>query len=239
MTKTTENNIRTQARELTNQQVGSMVSQIVLSLKRRDEFEKSQGLDLEIDNSYTRERDQILANKHNVARLFIVCGVKASEVIERQVTSTSMFNAKALKKVREIANFVCGDKQGGALPKRPLEKVVTAFVAGAMLSTDSKVTTMQNALNKNFLSSTALDNIISDEQLREDIAAMRAEHGSTSITGGKDTQSSQVRNVLDVLGLGTISSVDKHRDAITINRKHGFYELFASRYMTKEAQEAA
>jgi len=228
-TETAPAQIRADAIALSNKKVGNMTAQIVKAFTARDKFEAANGVDITANNSYTRERDRMLREKQSVARLFTVLGVTASNVINRKVSANAMFNAKALKKVTEIACFVTGNAQD----KRnlSLEKVTQAFIACALIASDNKMTAIQNPINKRFLSSTKLDEFISDETLRNSLADMRHK----AMTEGRDTQSSQARNVLDVLGLGTISSVDKHRDAITLEVKHAFFDLFRGRYMTKAA----
>jgi hypothetical protein len=40
-----------------------------------------------------------------------------------------------------------------------------------------------------------------------------------------------MRNVLDVLGIGSIRSIDKARDAIALDTSHGFIAMFRAQFM--------
>lgn len=225
MTNNIQNNevaIREVALAFSQQKVTATVKKIEASFERRDDFEALNGLVLASKNSYTTERDRMLKNKVAVARFMLALEVEPSAVIERKVTETSMFNAKALKKVTELAQFVCGY---GA----KVERVLKAFIACAMLATDKQVEVITNTVNAKFLNSEDLERHIADADLLEGLATLRATHMSS----GAATQSSQCRNVLDVLGLGSIQNVEKPRDAIVLYRDHAFYNFFASKIMKR------
>jgi hypothetical protein len=190
------------------------------SFERRDAFEASNGLSLSEDNSYTRERKRMLANEQAIARLFLALGINASDVIERKVSSNAMFNAKALKKITEIAKYVAGFGSR-------LEKVTRAFIACALVATDRGCTDITNDMNRRFLCSQGFTNLFSDQELIDYLA----EQAHTAMTSGAETQSSQARNVLDVLGLGAIKSVQKNRDAIALDGSHAFFAMFRADFM--------
>lgn len=200
--------------------VSLMVTDIHESFERRDTFEASNGLSLAADSSYTRERDRMVKNSIAVARLFLACGVTASSVVERKVAESAMFNAKALKKVTEIAQFVCGFGQR-------LERVLRSFVACAIVATDKGVTVIDNRVNVQFLNSFDLTARLTDQDLIDSLDDLR----HRAMTSGAETQSSQARNVLDVLNIGRITSVTKPRDAIVIDANHGFIAQFREAFM--------
>jgi hypothetical protein len=200
--------------------VDAMMLAIEMSFDRRDRFESANGLNVAVDNSYTRERDRMLKNKVSVARFFLALGLSASNVIERQVSSNAMFNAKALKKVTELAQFTCGYGQ-------KLEKVMQAFIACALVATDRGYSVITNEINRRFLNSSGFTSLFKDQDLIDYLD----EQSHRTMTSGAETQSSQARNVLDVLGLGSIKTVHKNRDAIEIDATNGFYVLFRERFM--------
>src|SRR5206468_4216605 len=146
--------------------------------------------------------------------------VEPSSIIERKVAENAMFNAKALKKVTEIARFVCGHGE-------KIERVMRAFIACAIVATDKGHDVITNAVNSRFLNSDDLKAHVTDADLLDNLADLRAKH----MTSGAATQSSQARNVLDVLGIGSIRSIDKARDAIALDASHGFIALFRDRFM--------
>lgn len=221
MTNNTEKKtLRETALGFSNGQVGAMTAKIVKSFERRDAFESSQGLVISEKNSYSVERDRMLNNKVAVARLFLALALEPSAVIERKVASNAMFNAKALKKVTEIAQFVCGF---GA----KLERVTRAFIACALIATDNKVDVITNATNRKFLCSVGFSGQITDQDLIDHLDELRLR----SMTSGAETQSSQARNVLDVLNLGRITTVDKPRDAIVLNADAPFFAMFRKAFM--------
>jgi hypothetical protein len=129
-----------------------------------------------------------------------------------------MFNAKALDKITELAQFAVGH---GAT----VQKVTLAFIACALAFDQGDA--IDNKLNKNFLSNADVSRLVTDA----DLAAYIADYQHKFMTGGKDTQSSQVRNVLDVLGLGQIVSNDRARGAIIINADHAFFDHFRAELM--------
>jgi hypothetical protein len=157
-----------------------------------------------------------------VSRFFLALEVEPSAVIERKVSENAMFNAKALKKVTELARFVVGE---GA----KVERVLRAFIACAVLATDRGVDVINNNVNARFLNSEDLKLHIADQDLLDGLSELRATHMSS----GAATQSSQCRNVLDVLNLGSVRSIDKPRDSIVLYRDHAFYDFFASKIMKK------
>jgi len=212
--------LRDVANAFSTQKVTAMVTKLEASFAARDAFETANGLNVADKNSYTVERDRMLKNKVAVARLFLALAIEPSAVIERKVAENAMFNAKALKKVTEIAQFVCGYGQR-------LERVMRAFIACAIVAHDRKVDVMTNRVNVQFLNGADLSSRVTDEDLLEHLETLR----HRAMTSGAETQSSQARNVLDVLGLGEIRSVEKPRDAIVINRDHAFFAMFESAFM--------
>lgn len=219
MTNNTET-LREVALGFSTQKVTAMTTKIEQSFDRRDQFEAANGIALAGRNSYTVERDRMLKNKIAVARLFLALSLEPSNVIERKVSSNAMFNAKALKKITEIAQFVVGF---GA----KLERVTKAFIACALIATDNKIDVITNATNRKFLCSAGFTGQVTDQELIDHLDELRLR----SMTSGAETQSSQVRNVLDVLGLGEIRSTDKPRDAIVIHADNGFYSMFRKAFM--------
>lgn len=212
--------LRDNANSFDNHKVGAMRGKIKKSFERRDAFEVSQGLSVTDKNSYTVERDRMLKNDVAVARLFLALAIEPSAVIERKVASNAMFNAKALKKVTEIAQFVCGYGQ-------KLERVMRAFIACAIIATEKGQKTITNEVNRRFLCSADFSGKLTDQDLIDHLDELRLR----TMTSGAETQSSQSRNVLDVLGLGAIKSVEKPRDAIEIDASHGFYAQFRAHFM--------
>lgn len=197
--------------------VAAMQADIVASFARRDVFESNAASDL----SYTRERARMLEASAPVARFFLALNVSPSSVIERKVNSSNMFNAKALKKIVELARFACGTSN-------KVEKVMLAFIACA-LTFDAKLNgAIANKVNKSFLSGLNFDKIVSDTELADYLS----EYQHKYMSGGKDTQSSQARNVLDVLGLGRIVTCDNaNRGGIEINSNHLFFAQFRTAFM--------
>jgi hypothetical protein len=212
--------LREIANAFNNGAVGNMVKKIKKSFENRDAFEVSQGLNTSEKNSYTVERDRMLNNSVAVARLFLALNLEPSAVIERKVASNAMFNAKALKKVTEIAQFVCGYGQR-------LERVMRAFIACSIIATEKGHATITNEVNRRFLCGADFSGRLTDQDLIDHLDELR----HRAMTSGAETQSSQSRNVLDVLGLGEIKSLDKPRDAIAIDAQHAFYAQFRAAFM--------
>jgi hypothetical protein len=212
--------LRDAANAFSTQKVTAMVTKLEASFDRRDAFEIANGLDVTASNSYSTEKARMLKNKNAVARLFLALSLEPSTVIERKVAENAMFNAKALKKVTEIAVFVCGYGE-------KLERVMRAFIACAIVATEKGVSTITNKVNVAFLGSSDLRGRLTDDDLIDHLDVLR----HRAMTSGAETQSSQARNVLDVLGLGQIVSVEKPRDAIVIDASHGFFAQFRDRFM--------
>lgn len=211
-TAKTEKTFAEAAKSVSTKRVDAMIESIHASFARRDTFE---GANAENSaSSYAVNKRKVIEHEQTVARFFCALGIKdAAQVIERQVNSSKMFNAKALKKVVELARF----SQGG-LAVNKVETVMTAFImCTAKMTADTDGAPLVNGATKAFLSGDNLDSLIADEKLREAISKMR----HNTISGGKDTQSSQARNVADVLGLGEIVNADsRYRGAIKMNHEH-------------------
>jgi hypothetical protein len=212
--------IRETALGYSPQRTGAMVTKLEASFGRRDQFEASNGLSLVAASSYVTERNRMLRNKVAVARTLLVLGIEPSAVIERKVAESAMFNAKALKKVTEIAQFICG---AGAR----LERVTRAFIACALIATERNVETITNEVNRRFLCGADFSGRLTDQDLIDHLDELR----HRAMTSGAETQSSQARNVLDALGLGSIVTVNKARDAIVIEADHEFYTMFRAEFM--------
>jgi hypothetical protein len=200
--------------------VAATVLKIEESFARRDIFEASQGLNVNAKNSYTVERGRMLNNKVAVAMFTLALGVEPSAIIERKVASNAMFNAKALKKVTELAVFSVGYGER-------LERVMRAFIACAIIATESGHSDITNDVNRAFLCSRGFGERIKDQDLIDHLDSLR----HRAMTSGAETQSSQSRNVLDVLGIGSIKSLQSPRDAISIDLSHGFIAQFREAFM--------
>ncbi len=209
--------IRTIALAFDDATVETMCSDIEASFDRRDAFEMVNGLDIDATNSYTKAKAKMLKNSIAVARFFLAMNIAPSRVIERQVSVNKMFNAKALDKVTEIAAFVTGYGS-------KMQKVTSAFILCALAFDGDAI---DNKVNKNFLSSDDISKMVKDQDLRDYLDTYRHEY----ITGGKDTQSSQVRNVLDVLGVGEIVSLERARGGFKINAQHALFDYFRAAFL--------
>lgn len=199
--------------------VNAMSESIDACFDKRNEFESVNG---GLGGSYLASRKLMLENKTSVARFFLALNVSASSVICRQVVEGKMFNAKALKKIVELARFTVSGSD-------KIEMVTKAFLACAIVSNRSGFEVIPNIVNKAFISNLELtEKMVNSEELRE---ALQQYRGKT-VTGGRDTQSSQIRNVLDVLNIGAIVSSDTHsRGAIKVNADNGLVKLFEERFM--------
>ena len=201
--------------------VTAMIADITDSLTRRHSFESAGGTVLTGGSSWDKAVQQVNKSQVAVARLFLALGITPSSVFERRVVENKMFNAKAIKKIVEIANYVSGIGQR-------MERVTRAFVACALIASDKEPgVPVTNALNQKFLGSKDLGAYIKDPDILDNIDALRHKSMST----GAETQSSQARNVLDVLGLGVITGVDRARDAIKVHLDAPFYAMFRKDFM--------
>lgn len=200
--------------------VDATVTALRDSFARRDDFEASNGLSLVADSSYVRERKRMLNNEIAVARFFLALAIEPCDVIERKVSSNAMFNAKALKKVTELAQYSVGVGQR-------LEKVTRAFIACALIATDRGHENITNDVNRKFLNGSDFSALIKDAELIDYLRDQR----HVAMTSGAETQSSQARNVLDVLGLGAIKSVQKNRDAIALHSDAPFFAMFRADFL--------
>ena len=216
-------NLRDRALAVSQTDVDAMVARIQATFDARDAFEASRGLDLaDRSTSYAKARTFMMNNANAVARGFIVLGVDPVNVIRRKVVSSNEFTAKGLDKVTELCMFICGNAAR-------FQSVSKAFIACAVAVADKDANAIGNKVNKAFLSNASFDKLVSDA----DLASYLKDYQHKFMSGGRDTQSSQVRNVLDVLGLASIVTVDHARGGIAINRDHGFFNLFRARYMTQ------
>jgi hypothetical protein len=217
-----ETTFRATALAFSTQKVVAMQKRIDESFARRDAFETEHGLNVNAVNSYTTERNRMMKNSVAVARFFLACGVEPKQVIERRITddSVKMFNAKALKKITELARFTCGYGEN-------LERVTRAFLASSIAATDKGNTVITNHLNRMFLTSFDMSNILTDKELSDTIA----EYQHAAMSGGSPTQSSQMRNVIDVLQLGKVEHVESPRDAVSLDTNHGLIAMFREKFM--------
>lgn len=201
--------------------VDAMGIEIQESLERRHAFELSQGLTLTGSTSWEVSKKKAEGAKIALARMFLALNIKPANVFERRLVEGKMFNAKSIKKIVEMAKFTCGEVGG-------MELVTRAFVACSIIAdTKNPGEPITNDINARFLNSKDLGAWIKDQELLDAIDQLRHK----SMTTGAATQSSQARNVLDVLGLGTVTKVLRERDAVCINAAHPFYELFREKFM--------
>lgn len=220
VSKSVELSLRDIANGFSADETQTMVDAINEAFKRRDEFEARNGEAL--GASYVTNRDNMLKHSEQVARFFLALNVSADSVICRKVVENAMFNAKALKKIVELARFTVSNND-------KIENVTKCFLACAIAFNRNGSEVVPNTVNKEFISNLAdAEKLVSDDKLRE---ALREYRGKT-VTGGKDTQSSQARNVIDVLNIGSIEASESHsRGAIRVNAEHGLIKLFEARFM--------
>ena len=215
-----EQTLRERALSFSPQQIGGMTRKIADSLERREQFEIENG---GVGNSGIYAKKGVLAADKAVAMFFLALGIDPKAVFERQLVEGKLFNAKSIKKVVEMAKFVTSKGEATRM-----EKVVQSFIACALLATDKlgEDAVFTNDVNRRFLNSADLTQI-ADEELRE--AMDDARH--KGMTTGAATQSSQMRNVLDVLGLGEVMKVNRERDAVRIHADHPFFSHFRAEKM--------
>jgi hypothetical protein len=197
-----------------------MIADIRASFARRDTFEGAAALNAA--SSYVKQREMVLKSANAVARFFLALNIAPQNVIERKVVGSKMFNAKALKKIVELANFACnGSKR--------IEKVMSSFIICSLRwSSMNGDSVISNKHNKAFLSSVKFSDIIADSELADYLA----DYQHAYMSGGKDTQSSQARCVLEVLGLGEVVACDnRYRGAIKIAAQHAFFDDFCDVFL--------
>lgn len=213
---------------LKGKKVDDMVAAIEQSIDRRHAFELANG---GIGGSWLNAKKSVLANKTTIATFFIALGVTPAAVFERQLVEGKMFNAKSIKKVVEMAKFA-----HDGISK--MERVITSFVACLLIANDKtggEPIVFTNAVNAKFLNRQDLANYIKDKDLLDAINEQR----HTAMSTGAATQSSQMRNVLDVLGLGSVRKVERERDAVVIDPKHPFFAGFREKYLAPKLAAAA
>jgi len=206
---------RDRAMTFTDAQVTDKLVEIDGAIDYRDNAVDNGGL------SWSNSRKLIVANKVAVARFFLALDLNANNVINNRLVASALFNAKALKKVVDLARFAVCDQ-------RNIEKVLSSFIICALaFDVTSDDGAISNRHNKSFLSSIDFNLIVADSELAEYLADYQHKY----MTGGKDTQSSQARRVLEVLGLGEIVNCEnRSRGGIRINAEHDFYELFTGAF---------
>lgn len=213
--------IKTVALGFSDARVKTMCGKLTESIDRRHTFELANGTVLTGSTSWEKARKQLESSQIAVARLMLALGLDPAAVIERQAVEGKMFNAKAIKKIVELAQFVCG-------MSGKMERVTKAFIACALIASDKNPgSAITNAVNQRFLGSKDLGDLITDKDIIDNLDDLRHKSMST----GAETQSSQARNVLDVLGLGTITTVSRARDAIVLKLDSPFYGMFRSAVM--------
>jgi hypothetical protein len=214
-------------RALSTESVDSMMLSIDNAFAIRDNFETRDG-EIVAGKAYRDVRKKMIANKRNVACLFLVSGVTdASNVICRKLVETNMFSAYALVKMNEIADLVCG------APNHKMQAVTRAFLACAIVATDNGATVIDNVDNALFLKRDALkaSSYFKDDEKAFDMMTRWARgHCENS----EQTQSSQVRCVLEALNFATLVHDKRSRGAIAIDTSHAFIKLFRGAYMKGE-----
>jgi len=195
--------------------VSAMVTQIDDAIAMRDNAPNNGG------GSWSQSSRLIANNKTSLARFFLALDLRAENVICNQLVASALFNAKALKKIVELAKFA-------VTGSREIEKVMSAFIICA-LAFDAKNdgSAISNRINKSFLSNLDFSKIVTDTELADYLA----DYQHSFISGGKDTQSSQARRVLEVLRLGNVVNCEnRSRGGVEINANHAFYSDFIAAF---------
>lgn len=213
-----EKSLRVRALAYSPQKIGAMVAKIRDSVERRHAFEKENG---GLGGSWLKAKEKIEANEPALAMTFLALNLDPKGVFERQLVEGKMTNAKSIKKIVEISQLLVGKPEN-------IEQVIKSFITCAILAADElgDEAPFTNDVNRRFLKKADLKSI-ENADLRT--AMEEAQH--KSMTTGAATQSSQMRNVLDLMGLGEVCKVERARDAIRINAGHGFYDYFRNEVM--------
>lgn len=222
MSKSTESvaSLRERANGFSPQRVGAMVKKIHDSFDRRDAFEAAKGVASTGASSYAKGRLAVMNNEASVARFFLARSIEPANLLERSLQSGDMFNAKALVKLVEIAAWSCGNTS-------KIQKVTKAFLACTVIMTKRGNDVITNTLNRKFLNSTDFSAVISDQETIDELSKQR----HVVMTGGAPTQSSQVRCVLEAIGVADIVTTDRARDSIALDVNDDLVTLFVADYM--------
>jgi hypothetical protein len=213
--------LRDRALSFDDATVETRIDAIIESFDRRDAFEERNGLNVDDKStSYSKAKNKMLSAQVAVARFTLALDIEPSAIIERKVVESKMFNAKALEKVTEFALFTVGKGDD------KIQSVSVAFIACALVFHDD-AKAIDNTVNKLFLSNADVSKLVSDEKIADYVK----DYQHKFMTGGKDTQSSQVRCALEVLGLATIANETRFRGGIKLHADHDFFAAFADRYM--------
>jgi hypothetical protein len=199
---------------VSNEATAAMVEKIQECVAIRDSHDDNGGL------SWSNSKKFINNNVTSFARFLVATNRKPENIILNTVVGGKLFNAKALKKVVELARF-------GATGGGHIEMVMRAFIAcsigWSMYNQDEAIS---NKTNKNFLSGRDWSQYVKDA----DLADYLKENAHAFISGGKDTQSSQARRTLEVLGMCSIVDSERSRGGITL-REDELFEMFSEKYL--------
>lgn len=217
------NSLRRAAKNASDEAVAVMTASILAAIDKRDTFESADNTKV-IGDAYGDTRKKMIKSVDSLARLFIASGAvnDAANVICRQLSSRSMFSAYALDKMIEIAEFVVTGRE-------KIQKVSRCFIACAIVSADNGATVIANVDNAKFLNKNSLvaSHFVSDESAKSQLELWSRGH----CTNSEQTQSSQMRNVLEILNFVTLVHDDRARGAIKIDVNHSFLKLFRATFM--------
>lgn len=173
--------------------------------------------------SYNTERARMLANVDSVARLFVALDMSDASFINRTLHSGTQFNAKAFKKVTEIALSVCGINS-------KIERVTRAFFACTILLAKAGKVELVNKTNQAFVDGARFEDELLDSELVAAINANRREHCGNSSA----TQSSQMRQIFEALN---VAQIMPGRHGLIVNRSSKLYQYFNLTLFKKDKQD--
>lgn len=220
MTKSTKNTFA----QVSPQKVNAVVKQINDQFELRGQFVSGLNVDSGTTDSASRDY-QTIAKKlklsvSNFARVLASANIKPSVIFNKHRSKTQRANMKAIIKAIEASDFLCGDNNS-------LQAVTRCFLGASILMTVNRDgSPISNEEQKKILSSVRF----SPSQVSQELIDLISEYKHISMTSAADTQSSQMRTILNNLGACEYVKDENDNNAIQINLDHVIIKEIANRF---------
>lgn len=206
------------------QKVNAVIKEIDTAFEKRGKFISA--LNVETGKTDSESKDYAAITRHlkngkaNLARVLAVSGISADLLFNRVRNEGQRANMKAILKAIQASDLLCGN-----LSSKGIQRVTQCFIGASIVATVHGKDYLTTEEQKKILSNAT----ISNNSMKPELIDAIKEYRHTVMSSGRDTQSSQMRTILDNLNACSYVKIDGE-NAIKLNLASPIIRGFANAF---------